>query len=128
MTEKKSIMRALVLSSSVLAVVLSVYYVIQSRIGACFNPLFLAMMLAGAVAALIHWKTGIYALLPVSGILLGVGFGVMVHDMLPSLSDVWNGVNFIGGNLTAYLIYTAISLAAAVIVIAACFRGTETGH
>lgn len=45
--------------------------------------------------------------------------------MLPTMSDVWNGVHFIGGNLTAYIVYTAVSFVVVAAVICCCFIGTE---
>lgn len=104
----------------------SVYYAIQSNIDNAFNVFYLILMLCGAAATLANVLLKAEFLLPVAGILCGTAFGIIVHDMLPTMSDVWNGVLFIGGNLTAYIIYTAIAFAVAVLIIVSCFLGGET--
>lgn len=101
----------------------SVYYAVQSNIDDAFNVIYLILMLSGVAAAAVNLILRIDFVLPVAGVLYGAAFGIMVHDMLPTMSDVWNKVHFIGGNLTAYIVYTAISLVAVVLVIVSCFFG-----
>lgn len=62
---------------------------------------------------------------PVAAGLLGVAFGIMVADMLPTASDIWNGVVFIGGDFEAYLAYTILTFLPALAAIAATFLGTK---
>lgn len=113
------------LAAALVAAVCAVYYAVQSNIDGCFSLLYFLLMLGGILAIAVHCFVRLDLLTPVSGALFGAAFGVMLYCMLPSLSDVWNGVNFIGGNLTAYIVYTAMTLVSAVAVIVCCFAGTE---
>lgn len=49
------------------------------------------------------------------------GFALTVNAALPSISDVWNGVNFIGGNATLGIIFSVTFFVAAVAGIISCF-------
>lgn len=64
-------------------------------------------------------------LTPVAAGLLGVAFGIMVTDMLPTASDIWNGVVFIGGDFGAYMTYTILTFLPALAAIVATFIGTR---
>lgn len=113
------------LAAAILALGGAVYYAVQSNADGCFNAVYLVLMICGVAAVAVHVCTRLEFFGPVAGVLFGVAVGIIVHDMLPTMSDVWNGVHFIGGNLTAYIVYTAISLVTAVAVIACCFIGIE---
>lgn len=115
-------------AAAAVAIVGSIYYVIQSNIDQCFNPLFFILMLIGVVCVVMQFLIRFDFLTVLAGISWGVSLGVMVNNMLPSMSDVWNGVNFIGGNLTAYIVYTVFAFICAVLGIIACFWGTEKKH
>lgn len=108
-----------------IGLLLSVYYGVQSRIDGAFDLLFLLLSLGGVLAVLLHCFFRLDFLTLLAGVCFGVAFGVMVHDMLPTLSDVWNNVTFIGGNLQAYLLYTIGSFVAALLSVLSCFMGTE---
>lgn len=53
--------------------------------------------------------------------LYSAGFAFHLYEALPSLSDLWNNVNFIGGNQQAAIVFGAIFLAVTVVLIAANF-------
>ena len=52
---------------------------------------------------------------------LGVGLGMHLFLGLPTLSDLWNGVNFVGGNSTAVFVFGAIYLAGTILSVVLCF-------
>ena len=52
-------------------------------------------------------------------------FGLVLRVAVPSLSDVWNKVNFIGGNALLGCIFAGVYLLCAVLAVVACFSGTE---
>ncbi len=49
------------------------------------------------------------------------GFCLSLQATLPSLSDVWNGVNFIGGNGLVSLPFTVCFGVSAILSIVSCF-------
>ena len=113
------------LAAAVIALAGIVYYAVQSNADDCFDLLYMVLMCCGVIAVAAHALLRFEFLLPAAGVLFGGGLGVMVYDMLPTMSDVWNGVHFIGGNLTAYIVYTAVSFVVVAAVICCCFIGTE---
>lgn len=51
----------------------------------------------------------------------GVGFGKLLHLVLPTLSDVWNGVNFVGGNPKSAVLFSALFFIGTIAAIASRF-------
>lgn len=124
----KSVGFYLLLTAAVVGFVCVIYYVIQSNMDDCFNVAFFLLVLFGIIAAVASQTVPVKymdSLVPVAAILWGMAFGIMVNNMLPTMSDVWNGVNFIGGNLSAYIVYTVLAFITAVLGIVACFMGTQ---
>jgi hypothetical protein len=56
-------------------------------------------------------------------ILASGAFAFALRAALPSLSDVWNGVNFIGGNAALGVTFTAIYLVSAALGVVSSFMG-----
>ncbi len=56
-------------------------------------------------------------------ILASGAFAFALRVALPSLSDVWNGVNFIGGNAALGVTFTAIYLVSAILGVVSSFMG-----
>ena len=61
----------------------------------------------------------------VTAVLYSASFGFVLRVAIPSLSDVWNKVNFIGGNAAMGAIFSVTYLVCAVLAVIACFSGTE---
>lgn len=55
--------------------------------------------------------------------LYSVGLAFHLYEALPSISDLWNNINFIGGNQQAAIIFGCIFLAVTVVLIVANFTG-----
>lgn len=102
-----------------------IYYVIQSNADSCFDIKYFIALAAGIIlfCAGAFTRKDFFIMLTAAAESAALGF--MVYDMLPTLSDVWNGVDFIGGNLTAYIIYTAITFIITTVTVYVCFAGTE---
>lgn len=47
----------------------------------------------------------------------------MLRVAVPSLSDVWNHVNFIGGNAFLGMTFAGVYLVAAILGVIVCFTG-----
>ena len=72
------------------------------------------LALAGAVST---------PLLPTA--LYAASAALVLRVALPSLSDVWNKVNFIGGNAALGMTFAGVFLFCALLGVAVCFMGTE---
>ena len=111
----------LTFGAACLAFVGALLYVIVDSADRTFSVIGFVFMLAGALSVLLtvftdwKWTPAVPALLYV------VGFAFTLHAMLPSLSDVWNGVNFIGGNAMAGLTFSIIFFVACIAAAVACF-------
>lgn len=57
----------------------------------------------------------------VPSLLYSVGFGVILKACLPSISDIWNGVNFIGGNGELGIVFSALFGVIAILGVVTCF-------
>lgn len=80
-----------------------------------------AMMLVGGISFVAVMFIDIDLLTVIPGLFYVLGFAFELSVTLPSLSDVWNGVNFIGGNAYAGLAFTILFLVSACLAIAANF-------
>ena len=93
-----------------------------------FSALVFALMLAGSLLMLVYSLLNIKLLdfIPaVSCILYGVGFGQHLILALESLSDVWNEVNFVGGNATLGAVFMGLFFVPMVVAVVAAFMHEE---
>jgi len=81
----------------------------------------LAGVVSTALVIFTRWKLA--PLLPAA--LYSAAFALVLRVALPSLSDVWNKVNFIGGNAAVGMAAAAAYLACALMAVVVCFLGTE---
>ena len=109
------------LAAAVIALIGAILFVAIDGDDRTFTATGFALMLAGAVveAVVIFADLKIVPLIS-TGLYIG-GFALTINAALPSLSDVWNGVTFIGGNATLGVIFSATFLICAVAGIVACF-------
>ena len=61
----------------------------------------------------------------IPSVLYSVSFGVILKACLPSISDIWNGVNFIGGNGELGIVFSALFGVIAIAGIVTCFLDTK---
>lgn len=109
------------LAASVVALVADILFIALDGTNRTFSSVAFVFMLAGSVSVLLMLFTDL-AFAPVlqAGLFIA-GFALELNATLPSVSDVWNGVNFIGGNATLGIIFTAVFFLCAVAAIVACF-------
>ena len=81
----------------------------------CFIAVLIGSLIGIMEPALFHNKT----CLLVSSLLFAIGIGFHVHKALPSISDLWNHVNFVGGNQMMAIIFGSIFLIEWVILLIA---------
>ena len=83
------------------------------------------LALAGAVstALAVFTRLKLAPLLPTA--LYAASAALVLRVALPSLSDVWNKVNFIGGNAVLGMTFAGVFLLCALLGVAVCFMGTE---
>lgn len=125
MTERlfkgKSVWDYMCLAAVLPALVMLVYYCIQSNADGCFEVSILLLLLAGIILELVNafYK---FDLLPMlAAVAFGVAAGLMLYYALPTFSDIWNNVNFIGGNAGAYFAYLSILMATFIVSAMPCF-------
>ena len=113
------------LATAVLALASGILYIILDGTDRTFSLVCLILMLCGAaVTVLIIWNRFSLASL-VTSFCYSIGFAFALRQTLPSVSDVWNKVNFIGGNALMGSIFSGVFLLCAVLSVVACFSGTD---
>ncbi|MBR1813230.1 MAG: hypothetical protein IJ773_05340 [Lachnospiraceae bacterium] len=92
-------------AAAALSLITMIYYFIQSHTDSCYQPVIVVLLLLAALCENLSLFNRADFLPMAAAMCLGVCFGLMLYYVLPSFSDLWNQVNFIGGNTTAYFIY-----------------------
>lgn len=109
------------LAAAAIAFVGAVLYVATDASDRTFSAAGFALMLVGAAVEIVVIFSDIKVAPLVSALLYIVGFALTVNAALPSISDVWNGVHFIGGNATLGIIFSVTFFISAAAGIVACF-------
>ena len=86
-----------------------------------FSWITIALMAGGLAFGCLNCFSDFSAAPLFCALCLGCGFCWHLYRGLPTLSDIWNGVNFIGGNAQAVIVYGIFFAVAAVLSIASCF-------
>ena len=114
------------LGAAALSVVGAIAYAAADFGDKSFSTAAVVLMLLGGISFAVVMFTG-FAFAPIIPTALYIlGFALALNATLPPLSDVWNGVNFIGGDAFTGLTFTIIFAVCAVIAIAVCF--TDQGR
>lgn len=109
------------LAAAVVALIGDILYIAIDGADRTFTSAGFALVLVGAIAELLVVFTEFrFAPLIPAAFYIG-GFALALNVALPSLSDVWNGVTFIGGNATLGVIFSATFLICATAQTASCF-------
>lgn len=116
--------RIILLAAAALALVGSILYLILDNGDRTFSWLGFGLALGGAALTLLplFLDPAVLPILPAAA--YAAAFGIVLRAALPSLSDVWNKVNFIGGNAVLGMIFSGVYLASAIVACIACFTGT----
>ena len=121
--KKLNMGRICLLAAAAVAVIGSVLYFLLDGSDKTFTWLGVGFAVAGAastVACFTRFKLAGF----VSTALYSAAFGFVLRVAIPSLSDIWNKVNFIGGNAAMGAIFSVTYLVCAVLAVIACFTGT----
>lgn len=118
--------RILLLAAVAVALIGSVLYPILDGGDRTFSLLGLILAAVGAASTLLALFTelGFSPILPTA--LYAAAFAVVLRVAIPSLSDVWNHVNFIGGNAALGMSFAGVYFVAALLGVIACFVGTAS--
>ena len=108
-------------AAAVLAVLGAVVYAIVDFGDKSFSLAAFVIMLVGGLSFAGVMLVNIPPLAIIPAIMYVLGFALALNAALPPLSDVWNGVNFIGGNAYAGLAFTIIFAVSAITGIVAAF-------
>ncbi|MBQ5987337.1 MAG: hypothetical protein IJL59_08720 [Clostridia bacterium] len=113
------------LIAAAIALLGSVLYLLLDRGDRTFSWLAFGLALGGAVITLLPLKTKLAfaPILPTA--LYAAAFGLVLRVALPSLSDVWNGVNFIGGNAVLGMTFAGVYLLCGILGCIACFMNGD---
>lgn len=121
--KKLNMGRICLLAAAAVAVIGSVLYYLLDGGDKTFTWLGVGFALAGAVStALCFTRFDLAGF--VTAVLYSASFGLVLRAAIPSLSDVWNKVNFIGGNAAMGAIFSVTYLVCAVLAVISCFSGT----
>ncbi len=90
-----------------------------------FTPIGFGLALAGAASTALVVFTRLKFAPFIPSALYAAAFGVVLRVAVPSLSDVWNKVNFIGGNAAMGMGFAGAFLLCAVLGAASCFVSGE---
>ena len=94
----KTIIYLIGLVFAFIALISSILYIAIDGGDKSYSTTSFVLMLVGSILFIptIFLKYDVLSIIP--GLLFAFGFGEALRATLPPLSDVWNGVNFIGGN------------------------------
>ena len=118
----KTIIYLIGLVFALIALISSILYIAIDGGDKSYSTISFVLMLVGSILFIptIFLKYDILSIIP--GLLFAFGFGEALRATLPPLSDVWNGVNFIGGNAFCGLAFTIIFFICMVVQIVVVFN------
>lgn len=109
------------LGVAALAVLGAVIYAAVDFGDKSFSTTAFVIMLIGGLSFALVMFIDISALVLIPSVMYVLGFAFALNAALPPLSDVWNGVNFVGGNAYAGLAFTIIFAVSAISSIVIAF-------
>lgn len=109
---------AAVAAVALIADILFIAFDLQDK---TFSFITFFMVLAGAAATVAELFLPFDFWPLVSTLFYGAGAGMHIYLALPTLSDVWNEVNFVGGNPVMAAVFSVIFLAVAIVSAVSCF-------
>lgn len=111
-------------AAAIVAVIGSVAYYLLDGSDKTFTWYGVGFAVAGAVSTILcltKFKMAGFA----TAAFYCAAFGFVLRVAIPSLSDVWNKVNFIGGNAAMGMTFSVVYLVCALLAVVSCFAGTD---
>ena len=116
--------RVLLIVAALIAVIGAGLYVLLDGTDKTFTWLGFGLALLGAFSTVISFTQ--FQLAPFApAVLYAAAFGFVLRVAIPSLSNVWNKVNFVGGNAVMGITFSCVYLVCALLAVWACFVGTD---
>lgn len=120
--QKRTIVYYLGIAIALFAIVSGLSYYFYDYGDKTFADEAVVLMVTGGLVYLVCVSFLPFKFVPmIPAILYTVAFGFALEATLPPLSDVWNGVNFIGGFAFMGLFYTIRFFVCALLSIVSCF-------
>ncbi len=126
LVEKRGLGFYLSLVAAAVAIIGCALYIILDGSDKTFVPAGALLAFAGAISIALVLFTRLSFAPFVPTALYAAAFGVVLRAAVPSLSDVWNKVNFIGGNAAMGMAFAGVFFICAVLGTIACFVGTDS--
>ena len=103
----------------------AILYIVLDGTDKTFTVVGFALALAGAgsTALAVFTRLKFAPFLPAA--FYAAAFGAVLRVAVPSLSDVWNKVNFIGGNAAMGMAFAGVFFLCAVLGTVSCFAGSN---
>ncbi len=105
------------------ALIGSILYLVLDGSDRTFHMVGFLLGIAGAVCTLLPVLTHCKAAPLVPTAFYAAAFGLVLRVAVPSLSDVWNHVNFIGGNAALGMAFAGVYFVCAILGCISCFLG-----
>ncbi|MBR1813512.1 MAG: hypothetical protein IJ773_06775 [Lachnospiraceae bacterium] len=121
--KKLSFGRVVLLAAGVIALAGSAAYFLLDGSDRTFHMVGFLLGIAGAVSTIPALVTDLKIAPLFPAILYSVAFALVLRVAVPSLSDVLNHVNFIGGNAAMGMTYAGVYLFCALLAVIGCFAG-----
>ena len=115
----------LLVAAGIVALAGSALYLILDGTDRTFTWTGFGLALLGTAATALPILTRFKPSVILPAALYGAAFAFVLRAALPSLSDVWNHVNFIGGNAALGMTFTGVYLLAAITAAVAAFTGVK---
>lgn len=103
----------------------AILYIVLDGTDKTFTVVGFALALAGvgSTALVLFTRLKFAPFVPTA--FYAAAFGVVLRVAVPSLSDVWNKVNFIGGNAAMGMAFAGVFFLCAVLGAVSCFAGSN---
>lgn len=124
---KKSLSQKIALGTAIVLLIADIAFFIFDGGDRTFSYVTFFAGLGGAVFLVMHFlfSTKLDFIPLIASALLGIALGMHLFLGLPTLSDIVNGVNFVGGNSSAVVVFGSIFLVANISSVFICFMKQE---
>ena len=87
-----------------------------------FDSMVIIFLAVGAAVSLLSFFSGLDFLPLIAAAVLGCAFGRIIYRAAPVIADKANNISFQGGSFEMVMVYIALTGAAAILMIIACFN------